>query len=1160
MTLGRLHKKRYKLPLWGLLLLGLTAGIVTWAGASDRCLNFMARHILYKVNGSIPGTLSLGEVRGSLWSRLRIEGLELRHHDQLLFRLSSVDIRYAISGMLSGEIRVDKMAGTGLELNLTRNVGSEFEILEALGLRPSTEASVPETSAPLKLPGWPIVHLSSFTLENSRIVWPEFLPGKDAEVRMISLDLELTAKKRLNLQLKNLELKFLLSGYPETSLVTRAGIDSDFSDLLLESPQLVLQSSLAQLHIQDIGLDSRREFLKFRGQLEQRDPAALQALFEKWPFRNHLLVEFSGRGKPGHPVVQLLARHEHALLEAEVSLDLRPTAPLLIADLNLRHFDLEDLVLPASIKGRLDTTLSLSGNIDAWRDMEAKGKCSFASLSGYQVQLSEGDITWSLKHQKFQVDTSFRLEQSRHRLQGDFSLSDGEHTFELTSSDLDLSYLPLDIPPTKSSLNIRARVHGRGLNLETLGSTLDITLGASTFGGKTIEGGKVSAVYGDNTLTVSRLDLKSGSCSVSGELQLSTAMPWQHRSSLSLDFQELQPWMAPLSTDLRGKLKGNLRASGNIHTSSLSFQVSGNHLTHLNFSAAELTTTGSFDILAFTTPVGVLEIQAQGLQGLSGLETLKASVNLENRASFMSARLHLDASAEGQQHLQLSGSHQFDATHHNSTVDSLNLKLPYDQWKLEAPVHLDFDVATRNFDISRMVLVGNTSRLELSGNLHPDGSNDLAFNLRNFNLSTLNPYLPKDSATLSGNLLVEAHLLGTFESPALQGQVVITGGTAHVIPLGLKYQNIEFKSHFSDNQISQLQLDADCRGGHLSLSGTVSNIFKDVPDSSLDLSLKNWPMVDSPQADGQVSGNLQTRSSSNLYHVAGHLTLERFTLRPDLDVLDESSTSLDPTIDIVEDASKAPKPTPLTTFSWFDRLQPLSVNILVSAPNNLWVRHANAVNEWGGEMRLEKKVSQELSLAGSIACKRGWIALKGHRFNIDRSKLAFAGAYNDPPLLDISSSVRISNYKVICLIQGPSDQPQISLSSEPPLEQADIVSLLLFGRTTKSLNADQESSVEHSARNMAVSYAASAAFDSVKDQLIPTPLDIDLETVDTEGARIGVGHYLNHKTYFHVEQGFGRHEGQKFSLEYLLTPLWKIVFGKEALGSSSADLIWDKHY
>ena len=93
----------------------------------------------------------------------------------------------------------------------------------------------------------------------------------------------------------------------------------------------------------------------------------------------------------------------------------------------------------------------------------------------------------------------------------------------------------------------------------------------------------------------------------------------------------------------------------------------------------------------------------------------------------------------------------------------------------------------------------------------------------------------------------------------------------------------------------------------------------------------------------------------------------------------------------------------------------------------------------------------------------GNIRIDSFNANLPFSRLAITRGYiyftEDAPFepsLDLQAESRARDYLVGAYIYGTASNPQIALSSEPPLPHADIVSLLATGTTTAELGANAE--------------------------------------------------------------------------------------------------------
>lgn len=107
------------------------------------------------------------------------------------------------------------------------------------------------------------------------------------------------------------------------------------------------------------------------------------------------------------------------------------------------------------------------------------------------------------------------------------------------------------------------------------------------------------------------------------------------------------------------------------------------------------------------------------------------------------------------------------------------------------------------------------------------------------------------------------------------------------------------------------------------------------------------------------------------------------------------------------------------------------------------------------------EVAPDLNLSGTLArpilngraeVTAGQIAFRGKTFTIQRGVVDFINPYKNEPILDISAQADIRQWQVSLSISGTPDQLRVNLNSDPEVPEADILSLILLGRTGSELS------------------------------------------------------------------------------------------------------------
>lgn len=92
------------------------------------------------INRSIRGTLSWERMDGSLWKGLRVDNLQLRYRDSVIFKAARAEIDYALLPLLWKRVELTRLAVTGPGLDLRKQADGKWNVVEALSSgKPSTD-------------------------------------------------------------------------------------------------------------------------------------------------------------------------------------------------------------------------------------------------------------------------------------------------------------------------------------------------------------------------------------------------------------------------------------------------------------------------------------------------------------------------------------------------------------------------------------------------------------------------------------------------------------------------------------------------------------------------------------------------------------------------------------------------------------------------------------------------------------------------------------------------------------------------------------------------------------------------------------------------------------------------------------------------------------
>jgi translocation and assembly module TamB len=224
----------------------------------------------------------------------------------------------------------------------------------------------------------------------------------------------------------------------------------------------------------------------------------------------------------------------------------------------------------------------------------------------------------------------------------------------------------------------------------------------------------------------------------------------------------------------------------------------------------------------------------------------------------------------------------------------------------------------------------------------------------------------------------------------------------------------------------------------------------------------------------------------------------------------------------------------------------LDLDVTLDVPDNMVLkgnslRPANAPIDIGdvtatvgGQLRVFKSPGGELRLLGDVDTVRGNYTFQGRRFEILREgHIRFAGTDEINPTLNIRARRIISGVETFVRVQGTLKQPELSFSSNPPLDQADILSLIVFNQPINELGEGQQVSLADRAAALAGGYLATGLSRSISNALQLDEFEIQAGEQGF-GPTLSVGQQVGEHFFFRIRQGFGDAQATELVLEYQL--------------------------
>lgn len=399
--------------------------------------------------------------------------------------------------------------------------------------------------------------------------------------------------------------------------------------------------------------------------------------------------------------------------------------------------------------------------------------------------------------------------------------------------------------------------------------------------------------------------------------------------------------------------------------------------------------------------------------------------------------------------------------------------------------------------------------------------------------------------TLSGNIL----------NPDIQGDFQVHDGQLTLSRNKLTYETIEGSILFSNDRfdIDNLLIEGD-HEGRLMVAGAV--YIREGYDLIADLKLNgnDFYIPFQKAITARISPDLHLSGWFKTPRLSGEVTINESRIN-----LDRLSRQRYSEIQVVESSTPG-SDSPVLVASQSSEsgfLSPLTADILVRVPGNAWLKGQDVDAEISGEIAVSKQPNEPFVLTGPLNTLRGQYYFMGKTFELTQGNVEFPGLKEINPNLDIEAQTRIKSVDIIATLSGTAQEMTLDLSSDPAMEQSDIISYLVFGRATDDLGGDQAFSVEKTAMN----YMGGLLAVELRDMLGGVEF-IDTFSIDPSSDENGIGSmkfgkYITPELFISRSQSLSENEASYQEITYELTPSIKLEtqVGKEY--SNSVDLTWE---
>ena len=294
---------------------------------------------------------------------------------------------------------------------------------------------------------------------------------------------------------------------------------------------------------------------------------------------------------------------------------------------------------------------------------------------------------------------------------------------------------------------------------------------------------------------------------------------------------------------------------------------------------------------------------------------------------------------------------------------------------------------------------------------NPDAQMAIQVRLDNANLAIL-PMLTKNVESSSGETSGGLMLTGTLEEPLVDGTFNINNGTVKLKQMSTLIENLKLAVKFEGRRLRLEELSAKIGpNGRLASNGTFALIEDTANPYELNVTASNVEVA-SPLFSGTINGKGTVVQKRDRPHITGEVRLDKVLINmPTVPEITEGGPNIGLDLKI--------------------ELGP-EIHLYNKYLYDLWL--AGGLHIMGS--------TRYTNVDGSVVATKGTVSYLRTPFKIRKAKAGFPTPGSILPTISLDSYAKFGRYNVAMNIEGPLDQMELKLSSDPPLSQQELFRML----------------------------------------------------------------------------------------------------------------------
>ncbi|MCP4039339.1 MAG: translocation/assembly module TamB, partial [bacterium] len=406
-----------------------------------------------------------------------------------------------------------------------------------------------------------------------------------------------------------------------------------------------------------------------------------------------------------------------------------------------------------------------------------------------------------------------------------------------------------------------------------------------------------------------------------------------------------------------------------------------------------------------------------------------------------------------------------------------------------------------------------------------------------------------------GRATGEVDIRGSENGPRINGRLRIRKGEIRLGLVDEPIGPIQAALLFDNDELRVERIRIGSRKGAAFVRGRYRWASGNTPDEvDLNAHFKKFALTHFPLLDAQVDGNVDLTGSLSTLNAQGDLALSRVQIS-----LPAPEDPLFREVRILglegNDALATEGPAPREPSAYETMRAQIALDVRPGAK----IRERGANLEAEGQVLLRKKRLSPTVLQGSLQTTGGTYTFLGRTFDVEKGVVTFEERLPPDPELRIVATRHIGDVTVSVRRTGTWSNPSSRLTSEPEMDETEILSYLVFNKPRKEITAEDDAQLNAAAAQLAGNLALAELSRLLASDLPISEISMEMGedmTLTSVGVETNVGEDIILRYDRALQDGMG----DRFTVEWRFWKDFSLRSEYADGGTSGLDLFWSYEY